>query len=325
MPQRPSPHLSRELKAGDQRYVWIRCDYSSRDLKPGSVDWRLGRIICYGIDKAGVGMFQRPHSLAPAQGTQPWSSDEAVFELDPRMEHVWVAVQNMGTSGEFAVRDFQVAFVRDRPALGWQVPLLLLAWCVWLVGLIRVWFMSTVPIWRCVLGAGCVLTLFWFLALPGITTIVRPLAPGQFAGLYQPPPQISTFAVNSLAAPSSPVQPSATAIPSAPAASEEVKQAPPANPRRTPMLEWVNRKWDMLHAAVFFGLTIALLVLTGIDAIWRISAGTTGVIQGVEWLELGFLGISDAVEVFWACIGITVAVWIWKRWCRRRTPVQRKT
>ncbi len=171
-----APLVTRQLEAEAQRYVWIRCECASRDLKPGPEIWQLGRVVCYGVAAAGQRMFNREHGMAVAQGTQTWRKDEIVFELDPRMKQVRVSLQNFGDRGEYSVRNFDLAYVRDRPALTWLVPLLLLGWASWLVALMRWGLGAQAAIWRCGLGSALPLVLFWLLALPGIGTAARPLA-----------------------------------------------------------------------------------------------------------------------------------------------------
>ncbi len=69
----------------------------------------------------------------------------------------------------------------------------------------------------------------------------------------------------------------------------------------------------MLHGVVFFGLTMALLMLTGVRPVWWISAAVVVLIQGVEWLEHGVLERDDAFEVLFAAAGIAFALWLWPR------------
>jgi len=323
MPGRPAPIVTRALDAGSQGYVWIRCEFACHDLRAGTIGWQLGRVICYGTDEAGRGMYSREHYALEAEGTQPWQKNEVVFELDPRMKHVWIALQNLGNAGVFEMRDFDVAYVRNRPALNWQVPLLILGWGIWLVALMRLGLGVKAPVWRCAPGSALTLLLFWFLALPGIRTTSRPLASGSFVGLQTAaapsPLNVATRSTGGQTR-TDKVGPTARspdheiAFPPTTASPETV--AAPV-PRHKQLLAWVSRTWDWLHAVVFFGLSIALLILTGTGAVWRISAAMALLIQGAEWLEYGKLEWDDLREVFAAGIGIAFAMWLWN-WLRKR-------
>ena len=330
LPGQPAPIVTRELDAASQGYVWIRCEFACHNLEAGSIGWQLGRVICYGTDQTGQGMFNREHFALDAQGTEPWQKNEVVFELDPKMKQVWIALQNLGVSGEFMVRDFDVAYVRNRPALNWQVPLLILGWAMWLVLLMRLGLGTNAPIWRCTLGSALTVLLFWFLALPGIRTTARPLAFGTFSGVQAaamretPSPTIGSVASrtglnNAVTVPPSPDEKSLS-----PKATGPVESAAAPVPRHKQILAWVSRTWDWLHAVVFFGLSIALLVLTGTGVVWRISAAMAALIQGAEWLEYGHLEWDDLREVIAAAIGIAVAMWFWNRLHKHEENLEEK-
>jgi hypothetical protein len=313
---RPVPEVSRTLDAQAQRYVWIGCDVAARDLRAGREAWQLGRVACYGVDQAGKGMFKREHVAIAARGTQPWRSAELVFELDPRMQQVRVTLQNHGNSGEFAVRRFDVAYVRDRPALAWQAPLLLAGWIVWLMLLMHRGLGASAPAWRCAAGAALPLALVWVLALPGIGTTARPLGLHRFFGTAAPGASgLISGAANPAETQVFPRTAESNLVPAvnhAPAAST-VESKPPPVPRRRPWLEWISRTWDPLHAVVFFGLTFVLLLLTRARNVWWVSASVVALIQGIEWLQYGALAMDDLVEVLWAAAGIASALWLWRR------------
>ena len=322
-PGRPPPIVQRKLHADSEAYVWIRCEFACRNIVPGPAGWRIGRVLCYGVDRTGHGMFSHEHVAAEAKGTQAWQKVEVVFELDPRMKQVWISLQNLGDSGEFMVRDFDAAYVRDRAALNWQVPLLVLGWGVWLVALMRFGLGVRARIWRCALGSALTLVLFWFLALPGIRTTSHPLASGSFVGLEPTTAPIPLKVATGKTGGRTRVEKAgSTARSGEQEAASSTTTASPKTvttpvPRHRQILEWVSRTWDWLHAVVFFGLSMALLVLTHTRAVWRISAAIALLIQGAEWLEYGFLEWDDLREVLAAAVGIAFAMWLWDRLQKR--------
>jgi hypothetical protein len=210
------------------------------------------------------------------------------------------------------VRHFDFAFVNNRPALRWQVPLLVLGWGGWLVALMRWRLEVKAAIWRCVLSSALPLLLFWMLALPGLRVTARPLASGSFAGLERatapPPPSVASAPADSQAPPRP-----ASRTEVVPSSAKPSVAEPVTITRHKPMFEWVKRTWDGLHAVVFFALTVALLMLTGAGGVWRISVALALLVQGVEWLEYGSFSADDIVETMAAAIGIAVALWLWKR------------